>query len=429
MIERLGSLVLASALVASIGAIAAPGTALAQQPSKPSLGKVTADCVEIIPSGATRPDVDDEFPDEGIAGFASNLVVKVRHGKGETVLPNGFKVVSQSQAAKSLLLAGLGILDPASDTPVTVDTKSDGDAALSTVTIPIVLLPFTSGNHVLTLPALPIQVARADGEVMTVCTSPHEIKSLDPILEEEDPQVRPNPPGRHQREPWLFLRYLLLSLFFGLIILAIAGWFLRKFFQQPKPEPDVPKRVPWDVALEELQALRGSKMLEEGKLDEYFDAVSDCVRKYLGARYGFEELGFDGLDTTTDEMRALLRRVKPPIAHLDLIGSFLDDCDLVKFARLTPSAEECTGTLAKGESIVKGTTPALGLDGKPIRPGAPPGPGAAPPAASPPTPPAGGPPSTGAPPESGPPTDPSPPPNLNATQPSAPDAPGEVRPT
>lgn len=358
--------------IALLGALASPGSAAAQ-PAKPSLGKISADCVEVIPSGATRPDIEDDFPAEGIAGFASNLIVKVRHGKGETVLPNGFtKVVSQSQAAKTLIVNGLGILDQDSDTAVTVETKNDGDAALSTITIPIVLLPFTSGNHVLKLPALPIQVSRADGEVMTVCTSPHEIDSLDPILEETDPQVRPNPPGRHQREPWIFLRYLLVSLFFALIILAIAGYFLRKFLKQPKPEPEIPKRVPWEVALEELELLRGSKMLEEGKLAEYFDAVSDCIRKYLGARYGFHDLGFDGLDTTTDEMRALLRRVKPPIAHLDVIGAFLDDCDLVKFARLTPSASECTGTLEKGEAIVKGTTPPLGPDGKPIRLGQPP---------------------------------------------------------
>ncbi|MFO0611079.1 MAG: hypothetical protein U0414_00730 [Polyangiaceae bacterium] len=384
-------------VVVALLAWAVPSVAWAQ---KPPGGKISADCVEIIPSGATRPDVSDEFPDEGIAGFASNLVVTVRHGKGETVLPNGFKVVSQSQAAKQLGLNGFAILDPESDTAVTVETKSDGDAAVSKVTIPIVLLPFTSGNHTLKLPALPISVARADGELMTVCTSPHEIDSLDPILEEMDPKVRPNPPGRHQREAWILLRWLLGAFVLGLVILLVAAYFLRRYLKQPKPEPEIPKRVPWEVALEELQSLKSSKMLEEGKLAEYFDAVSDCVRKYLGARYGFEDLGFEGLDTTTDEMRALLRRVKPPIQHLDLIASFLDDCDLVKFARLTPSEQECGVTLDKGESIVKGTMPALGPDGKPIRALTL---GQAQVAPAPP-------PASAKPPEDGPPTDPSPPP-------------------
>lgn len=368
-------------LLALVG-LAAPRAALAQK-----LGKVTADCVEIVPSGATRPDVSDDFPAEGIAGFASNLVVTLRHGKGETVLPNGFKQVTQSAAARQLLVSGFAVIDPDSENGVTVTTKNDGDSAVSTVTIPIVLLPLASGNLLMKLPAIPIQVARADGELMTVCTSPHEIESLDPILEEKDPQVRPNPPGRHQKERWVFLMWLLFGIILGLIVMAIAAYFLRKHLREPKPEPEIPKRVPWEVALEELQALRGSKMLEEGKLDEYFDAVSDCVRKYLGSRYGFEELGFDGLDTTTDEMRALLKRVKPPIKHLDLIGSFLDDCDLVKFAKLTPNESECGATLDKGEAIVKGTMPALDALGKPILPGQAPAPGAPPkdpPAGSPP---------------------------------------------
>lgn len=396
----------------------APRAALAQP--KP-LGKVTADCVETIPSGATRPDVDDDFPEEGIAGFASNLVVTLRHGKGETPLPSGYKIVPQSQAARTLLLNGFAIIDVDSDTAITVETKSDGDSAVSKVTIPVILLPLASGNLRMKLPSLPIPIARADGEVMTVCTSPHEIDSLDPILEEKDPQVRPNPDARHQKEPWVLLQVLLPSILVALVLLLIAAYFLRKHLRKPKPEVVIPKRVPWEVALEELQALRGSKMLEEGKLDEYFDAVSDCVRKYLGSRYGFEELGFEGLDTTTDEMRALLKRVKPRIAHLDLIGSFLDDCDLVKFARLTPNADECTGTLTKGEAIVKGTMPQLGPTGKPIVPGAT---GAVPvPAATQPKPP-----------EDGPPTDPSPPPtqggDVGATQPSAtPNDPGgEARP-
>lgn len=410
--RRSGRALAVIALALVVVGVFTPSAGVAQP--KP-LGKISADCVEVIPAGATRPDVDDDFPEEGIAGFASNLVVTLRHGKGETPLPNGFQKLTQSQAARALVLNGFGLIDPDSDTAVTVETKNEGDVAVSKVTIPIVLLPLASGNRRLKLPALPITVARADGEVMTVCTSPHEIDSLDPILEEADPQVRPNPPGRHQREPWIFLRWLLLGILIALIALLIAGYFLRKHLRKPKEEVAIPKRVPWEVALEELEALRGSKMLEEGKLDEYFDAVSDCVRKYLGSRYGFEELGFEGLDTTTDEMRSLLKRVKPRIMHLDLIGSFLDDCDLVKFARLTPNADECTGTLAKGESIVKGTMPQLGPAGKPIVPVTP---GAQPPISTPKPPD----------PTDGPPTDPSPPPDVAPTQTSPTPPNDEARP-
>jgi hypothetical protein len=95
-----------------------------------------------------------------------------------------------------------------------------------------------------------------------------------------------------------------------------------------------------------------SNLLAEGRTDEYFDRVSDCIRRYLGARYGF-----DGLETTTDEMRALLRRVRPPVPGLSEIGEFLSECDLVKFARVQPGEGDCIEALQHGERIVERTTP------------------------------------------------------------------------
>jgi hypothetical protein len=114
----------------------------------------------------------------------------------------------------------------------------------------------------------------------------------------------------------------------------------------------VPAKLPWIAALEQLEAIRRSGLLEEGKTDEFFDRVSDCVRSYLGARYGF-----DGLETTSDEMRALLKRVRPPVPVLPQIGEFLGDCDLVKFARVQPMEEDCLEALRRGEMIVRRTTP------------------------------------------------------------------------
>ena len=61
--------------------------------------------------------------------------------------------------------------------------------------------------------------------------------------------------------------------------------------------PPPPPRPPWEVAFEELDAVRHAGLVDEGRYAEHFDRVCDAVRKYLGGRYGF-----DGLETTTDEM-------------------------------------------------------------------------------------------------------------------------------
>jgi hypothetical protein len=56
-------------------------------------------------------------------------------------------------------------------------------------------------------------------------------------------------------------------------------------------------------------------------------------------------------------MTSILRRVEPPVVELSTILSFLDECDLVKFARFTPSEEDCTRVLDRGEYIVRATIP------------------------------------------------------------------------
>src|SRR5262249_20352713 len=96
---------------------------------------------------------------------------------------------------------------------------------------------------------------------------------------------------------------------------------------------------------------------------EYFDRVNDAVRSYLGARYGF-----DGLESTTDEILAAMDTLPHFGAGLTLgmgaaplglteIKLFLQECDLVKFANMTPTIDECQKALLAGERIVRATMP------------------------------------------------------------------------
>ena len=132
----------------------------------------------------------------------------------------------------------------------------------------------------------------------------------------------------------------------------LTALLVRRWKSRPRPAPVVPPKLPWIAALEELDQIRRSSLLADQRTAEYFDRVSDCVRKYLGARYGF-----DGLETTTDEMREILRRVYPPVPVLNEIGGFLADCDLVKFARVVPAEDDCLRALTEGETIVRRTIP------------------------------------------------------------------------
>ncbi len=313
-------------------------------------------CVETVLPGATRPFLTETFPDRGFSGYASTLVVTVEHGKGERVLPNGLELQQASDATKALTDEGWVLPDQDGGAAARVSTKlvGVGDRAKTTFELPLLALPKEPGRHRLTLPALPIAVSRANGELSVMCTHVHTITIDDPTASTDNPTPKPNPPPVAQREEWTALKNLLAVLSIGLLLGAIVTTLVRRWMRRPKPvPPPPPPRPPWDVALERLDEVRHAGLLDTERFGEYFDRVNDALRSYLGARYGF-----DGLESTTDEI--LWRMKAVPVAGVALpeIAEFLQTCDLVKFANMTPTAVECTTVLDAGEKIVRKTIPA-----------------------------------------------------------------------
>ena len=313
-------------------------------------------CVETIPSGGQRPTVTETFPDRGFSGYAATLKVTVEHGKGETVLPNGLSLQSGGDAAKLLKDASFVIPDQDGGAAARLQTDDNigkPDRARTILELPLVPLPAEAGRHVLTLPPVPVAVARANGEIATVCTRVHRIVVDDPIASTIDAKPKPNPPARAQREEWTSLKKGLLWASGGLVVGALLAYAVYRWLTRPKPvPPPPPPRPPWDVALERLDEIRHAGLLDVGRFGEYFDRLSDAMRSYLGALYGF-----DGLESTSDEIIASLKR--SPIQRIPLpqVIAFLQDCDLVKFANFTPPLEECARVLDAGDEIVRSTMP------------------------------------------------------------------------
>jgi hypothetical protein len=333
-------------------------------------------CVESVPKGMQRPVVREAFPQHGTSGWAAALRVTVVHGKGERVLPAGLDLSSATEAKKLLREHGFAIPEPDGGAGARLFTEPDDPskpAATTHLELPLVLLPEKPGRQWMNLPPLPVAVARANGEIATVCTSPHRIIVDDPIASVPQAEPRPNPPPRPQREEWTALRKAVLWGGLGVLLGAILAFFAWRHLTRPKPPPPPPPpRPPWEVALEQLDEVRHAGLLDALRYGEYFDRVSDAVRGYLGARFGF-----DGLESTTDEILAALEKRGEGFVHrgrddagafhgprpgvpLDDVRSFLRECDLVKFANLTPTPEQCAAALSMGEQLVRGTMPGAG---------------------------------------------------------------------
>jgi hypothetical protein len=333
------------------------GSGSASPPSAPTAAALPAEpagaCIEKLPAGKARPQLVEAFPARGLSGHALQLVVTLPHGAAETVLPTGFRFQPDAPEAKALKQAGFILPSPDGGAGPQVTRKDEAGKTTSTVSLSFVALPKEPGRHQLTLPALPITVARASGDLITLCTRPHPITIEDPTSSTPNPKPKPNPPPRRQREEWTLLKQAVTIGALALTVGAALAWLVGRWLKRPRPvPPPPPPRPPWEVAREALHDLRHAGLTREGRFAEHFDRVSDIVRRYLGDRYGF-----DGLESTTREILSELRGTTPRIVVLDDIERFLRQADLVKFARLTPSELECSTALADADAIIERTVP------------------------------------------------------------------------
>jgi hypothetical protein len=227
----------------------------------------------------------------------------------------------------------------------------------------------TPGQHPMT--GVELSVVTKTGLVGRVRTEPFgvDIKSL--IANEPNAQLRePTKPVVVMEDDYtlLYIGGGLLSAAL-LALLSVLGY--RYWQRREKPvAPPPPPRPPWEVAIEKLGALRRQKpdMVGKGEAARFIDLVSDVVREYLGGRFGF-----DGLETTSDEMLARLKKLSVPIDLFGETGTFLRRCDLVKFAKAEPSADEADWALMKANELVQLGEPRVSA-------AAPPPPAPAPPA-------------------------------------------------
>jgi hypothetical protein len=360
---RRAALAAACALLAAAPPLGAQAPAAPPPPAPSAVapvgsagGSVYSTCDERVPAGAQRPILRETFPATGFAGYVLWLEIEVEHGRGETVLPEGFSFSGRGGGAEALTRAGFTLPAPEGGQAPSVAPAPPGAGprASSRVRLPLVALPKEPGRVTLTLPPLPVAVSRASGEVTTVCTAPHVVTLDEPTASTPEARPKPNPPPRRQREHWQAAETAAGGLLAAIVGL-VAGFLLYRWWsRRPRPEPPPPPPRPvWEVAIEDLALLRTGPLFAEGRYAELVARVSAVLRRYLGERYGFE-----GLEATSKEIRKALRRVFPPLPVLAEIDQVLDETDLVKFARVAPTADDCAALCELADRVVRATIPA-----------------------------------------------------------------------
>ena len=136
--------------------------------------------------------------------------------------------------------------------------------------------------------------------------------------------------------------------------IGLLGGGLFYFLNRPGRQRLLPPEPPHEVALAALNKLRARHLIEDGKCEEYYVQLSAIVRRYLEDRFSVR-----APEMTTEEFLVAVAgdgRLAPP--HRRLLGDFLSQADLVKFARHLPTLQDSDNAHAAARRFVEDTRPA-----------------------------------------------------------------------
>ncbi len=213
----------------------------------------------------------------------------------------------------------------------------------------LTLTAFELGD--LMLPVVEVEVVDAAGDTVRLATDA-AVVTVESVGRDEGGDIR------DIKGPLAipFSVVTLLPWLAGLVVMSVAAyWLYRRYRRRRRPDvqvPVVPPRPADEIALESLNALETSGLLELGELKTYHIRVSDIMRVYAEDRFGVE-----AMEMTTGGVLDGLRRTGVLSGVVADFRQLLDRCDLVKFAKFRPDVPACRDLVPLGRRLVDMTTP------------------------------------------------------------------------
>ncbi|MEX2048141.1 MAG: hypothetical protein WEB90_01025 [Gemmatimonadota bacterium] len=151
---------------------------------------------------------------------------------------------------------------------------------------------------------------------------------------------------------WRIALWTLLPLLAVALLYTLARRLRAKNATKRTPALEPPEAPAHEIALAALAELEASPLLGRGEVKEYHIEVSDILRAYVERRFGV-----DALEMTTAEVVTGLRARNADADFIHGLRAFLDQCDLVKFAKVRPGPEASRQVLELGRRLVLQSAP------------------------------------------------------------------------
>lgn len=197
-------------------------------------------------------------------------------------------------------------------------------------------------------PPLAISVTDGAGQLSEVTAAPVPV-TLKSVLVAGDNELRDIKPQAEL--PFLNLLPWIAG---GLVLAAMMGlaFLLWKRRQARLALAAVDNRLPHEIALDDLTRIGQLGLPEQQRFKEHYTLVSDTIRIYIERSQGVRML-----ERTTGEIRRGLRHSSLTEANTRQLIIFLEESDLVKFSKYTPTEAEAYEAITQARQIVAATMP------------------------------------------------------------------------
>jgi hypothetical protein len=262
-----------------------------------------------------------------------NYSIKVTHQKDIDITPPSIK-----DSLKGVELIKIE--------PVTIEEK-DGNIIN---TYKFIIAKYDSGDvHIPSIPLIYNRKGNQTKEIILTNTVDFLVRTLN---------VNPQADIRDVKEPIkipLDWKLVLLYILIGLVIIAIAVYgylYYKKKRAQRFGIVEEVKRKPEEIALEALHLLEEKKLWQQGRIKEYHSEITEIIRRYFEDRFNVP-----ALEITTSELLFRLEQVPDTKHIINITTDFLNNADLVKFAKFVPMNKVNEEMMQQASEIVNSTIP------------------------------------------------------------------------
>ncbi len=209
------------------------------------------------------------------------------------------------------------------------------------------LSTFTTGVY--DIQPFVLKFEQSDGTKGECRTNPLKIEVSSMLDRESAADIKDIKPPVNFRGAWL--KYLMIIL---LLLAAIAGFIAWKnYLKKEEFYGSLPEDIdPYEYATSELEKLKGSELVKNGQVKEFYIRLTYIVRVYLSRIFSVNIMDM----TTTEAVRAL-REKDADKKFLVTLREFFDSADLVKFAKYVPSEKDAYGSFDAASGIVEAVKP------------------------------------------------------------------------